>query len=79
VIESCPDVSVKETPDGYHLGVWDIRIVLGMIHRYGEACRGNEHARAGVLYSEIVRALEDQDDEIGPDSVPKDEAGAVPV
>jgi hypothetical protein len=43
---------------GYHHHVYDPRIVLGLVHAYGEACRCDDHARAGVLYSEIVRALE---------------------
>jgi hypothetical protein len=38
--------------------VYDPRIVLGLVHAYGEACRHEEHARAGILYSEIVRALD---------------------
>lgn len=41
--------------------MWDTRIVLGLIHRYGEACRREDHYRAGVLYSEIVRAIQDEE------------------
>jgi hypothetical protein len=48
--------------------MWDPRIVLGLVHRYGEACRRDEHAQAGLLYSEIVRALDGsapaEDDEL---------------
>jgi hypothetical protein len=43
---------------GYHKHMWDPRIVLGLVHRYGEACRREEHADAGSLYSQIVRALD---------------------
>ncbi len=50
-------------------------MIMAMVHRYGEACREGDLPAVGLLYSEIVRALDDQDDEIGPDSVPKDEAG----
>lgn len=39
---------------------------MAMVHRYGEACRRDEHARAGALYSEIVRALDN--DETAPPS-----------
>jgi hypothetical protein len=45
---------------GYDWSVYDPRIVLGLVHAYGEACRHEEHARAGILYSEIVRALDDE-------------------
>lgn len=64
---------------GYHHLVWDSRVIMSMVYRYGQAVESRDLAQVGLLYSAIVRALEDQDDEIGPDSVPKDEAGAVPV
>lgn len=47
-------------PGGYKLGMHDKRVTLGLVHRYGEACRANDHARAGVLYGWIVRALGDE-------------------
>jgi hypothetical protein len=47
---------------------------MDLVHRYGRACGEQDHCRAGVLYSEIVRAI--QDDEEAP---PSGEGGAVDV
>jgi hypothetical protein len=46
--------------------MWDNRVVLGMVHRYGEACRVGDLAAVGLLYSEIVRALDDNDEAARP-------------
>ena len=32
---------------------------MDLVHRYGRACGEQDHARAGVLFSEIVRAIQD--------------------
>lgn len=37
---------------------------MDLVHRYGRACGEQDHVRAGRLYSEIVRAI--QDDENAP-------------
>jgi hypothetical protein len=50
--------------------MYDSRIVMDLVHRYGRACGEQDHARAGVLFSEIVRAI--QDDEEAPRSYEED-------
>lgn len=44
--------------------MYDSRIIMDLVHRYGRACGEQDHFRAGVLYAEIVRAI--QDDEEAP-------------
>ena len=55
--------------------MYDHRIVLNLVHRYGEACRREDHEQAGRLYSEIVRAV--QDDEEAPRPSGMEDRGAV--
>lgn len=38
--------------------MYDTRIIMDLVHRYGRACGEQDYARAGVLYSEIVRAIQ---------------------
>jgi hypothetical protein len=56
--------------------VYDSRIVMSMIHRYGQACREGDLAAVGLLYSEIVRALDDNDEA---PARSEDQAGALPI
>jgi hypothetical protein len=37
--------------------MYDPRLIMDMVHRYGRATAELDHARAGVLYAEISRAL----------------------
>lgn len=50
---------------GYHASVWDRRIIMSMVHRYGQACREDDMAAVGLLYAEIVRALGGHDETPG--------------
>jgi hypothetical protein len=56
--------------------MYDHRIVLNLVHRYGEACRREQHEVAGRLYSQIVRAIQDDEESPRPSSE-EDERGAL--
>lgn len=47
---------------------------MGLVHRYGRACGEQDHVRAGVLYSEIVRAIQDDEEAPAPS---EEDAGAL--
>jgi hypothetical protein len=55
--------------------MYDCRIIADLVHRYGRACGEQDHYRAGRLFSEIVRAI--QDDEEAPRPSEMEDRGAV--
>jgi hypothetical protein len=52
--------------------MYDPRVTMSMIFLYGRACAEGDHARAGVLYAQLARAV--RDDEEAPAS--SEDAGA---
>lgn len=51
---------------GYNHSVYDARVIMGLVHRYGEAVREGDLAAVGLLYSEIVRALDGHEETARP-------------
>lgn len=63
---------------GYNHSVYDARLIMGMVHRYGEACRQGDLAAVGLLYSEIVRALDGHDETARPSEEDRAERLTIP-
>jgi len=39
--------------------MYDPRIIMDLVHRYGRACGEDDFAQAGLLFSEITRVVTD--------------------
>jgi len=69
-----PDGALLCVQCGYYLSMYDPRVTMSMIFLYGKACAEQDHERAGVLYAQLSRAV--QDDEEAP-ARSEDRAGAL--
>ena len=56
--------------------MYDPRIVMDMVYRYGRAVAARDLAQVGLLYSQIARAIEHGHDET---ALPSEEDRAVEV
>jgi len=54
--------------------MYDTRIIMDLVHRYGRACGDLDYETAGRLYSQIVRAIQDNEEPPRPSSE-EDERG----
>ena len=61
-------------PLGITKGMYDPRLIMGMVHRYGEAVREGDLPAVGLLYSEIVRALDEHE---GTPEPSEEDSGAI--
>jgi hypothetical protein len=56
--------------------VYDTRIVMDMVHRYGRAVDEHDYTQVGLLYSQIARAIEHGHEETAPAESRTDPTGA---